>query len=167
MEGESQACDIIGKRMTVPLLSARSGKQALTTVALALVWCAVSLGAGEAATLPVDRAIMLALEQHTAVHQAELELQIAGLELDAVWARSTSPSIGLQVQLPELSMEGFSGEIEGALGASLSLPWIDASSISAELRLSWNATTGEWGIPGWGISCSHRLDLAGLDRGFE
>lgn len=117
--------------------------------------------------LPLDEAIVLALEHHSDVHQAELGLQIAQLELEAAWARSTVPSIGLQVSPPDLSVEGFAEDIAGTFGVGLSLPWGTQTNLSADLKLGWNRTTGEWDSPGWEISYSQRLDLAQLDVGFE
>ncbi len=117
--------------------------------------------------LPLDEAIVLALEHHSDVRQAELELQIAQLELEAAWVRSTVPSIGLQVNPPDLSTEGFAEDIEGTFGVGVSLPWGTQTSLSADLKLSWNRITGGWDSSGWGFSYSQRLDLAQLDVGFE
>ena len=115
--------------------------------------------------LSLDEAIVLALERHADVRRAELELWIAQLELEAAWARSTVPSIGLQVNPPDLTAGGFAESIEGTLGVGVSLPWGTQASLSADLRLGWNRTTGEWDGPAWGIAYSQRLDLAQLDAG--
>ena len=123
--------------------------------------------AADVSELSLGEAIILALEQHCDVRQAELELQIAQLELEAAWARSTVPSIGLQVNPPDLSMGGFAEDIEGAFGVGVSLPWGAQTSLSADVKLGWNRITGEWDSPGWGITYSQRLDLAQLDAGSE
>lgn len=117
--------------------------------------------------LPLDEAIVLALEYHSDVRQAELGLQIAELEWEAAWAGSTVPSISLQVTPPALSMGGFAENIEGTFGVGVSLPWGTQTNLSADLKLGWNRTTGEWDSPSWGISYSQRLDLAQFDVGFE
>jgi len=117
--------------------------------------------------LPLCEAVSLALKHHPDVKQAELSLLLAELELEASWARSTVPSISLQVNPPDLSTEGFAEDIEGAFGVGVSLPWGTQSSFSADLKMRWNRITGEWDSPGWGISYSQRLDLAQLDVGFE
>ena len=117
--------------------------------------------------LPLYEAVSLALEYHPDVKQGELSLLLAELELEAAWARSTVPSIGLQVNPPDLSTEGFSEDIEGTFGVGVSLPWGTQTNLSADLRLGWNRTTGEWGNHGWGIAYSQRLDLAQLDAGSE
>jgi len=117
--------------------------------------------------LPLDEAIVLALEHHSDVLQAELELRIAELQLEAAWARSTVPSIGLQVNPPDLSAAGFAEDIQGTIGVGISLPWGTQTSLLADLRLGWNRAAGEWSNPGWGIAYSQRLDLAQLDAGSE
>ncbi len=130
-------------------------------------WVAAAHSVTEVPGLPLNEAIVLALEHHSDVRQAELSLQITELELEAAWARSTVPSIGLQVNPPDLSMGGFAEDIEGTFGVGVSLPWGTQTSLSAALRLGWNRTTGEWDTPGWGITYSQRLDLAQLDAGSE
>ena len=117
--------------------------------------------------LPLDEAIGLALEHHPDVKQGELNLLLAELELEAAWARSTVPSIGLQVNPPDLSAGGLAEDIQGTFGVGVSLPWGTQTSLSADLRLGWNRATGEWGNPGWGIAYAQRLDLAQLDAGSE
>ncbi len=117
--------------------------------------------------LPLDEAIVLALEHHSDVRHAELELWIAELQLEAAWARSTVPSIGLQVNPPDLSAGGLAEDIQGTFGVGVSLPWGTQTNLSADLRLGWNRATGEWSNSGWGIAYSQRLDLAQLDAGSE
>lgn len=117
--------------------------------------------------LPLDEAIGLALEHHPDVKQGELSLLLAELELEAAWARSTVPSIGLQVNPPDLSAGGLAEEIQGTFGVGVSLPWGAQTRLSADLRLGWNRATGEWSNPGWGIAYAQRLDLAQLDAGSE
>ena len=117
--------------------------------------------------LPLDEAIGLALEHHSDVRQAELELQIAQIELEAAWARSTVPSIGLQVNPPDLSTGGLAEDIQGTFGVGVSLPWGAQTNLSADLRLGWNRATGEWSNPGWGIAYAQQLDLAQLDAGSQ
>ena len=117
--------------------------------------------------LPLYEAVSLAVEHHTDVRQAELSLLLAELELEAAWARSSVPSIGLQVNPPELSMGGFAEDIEGTIGVGVALPWGTQTNLSADLQLGWNRATGEWSNPGWGIAYSQRLDLAQLDAGSE
>jgi len=117
--------------------------------------------------LPLCEAVSLALEHHPDVKQGELSLLLAELELEVAWARSTVPSIGLQVNPPDLSAGGFAEDIQGTFGVGVSLPWGTQSSLSTDLKMGWNRMTGEWDTPGWGISYSQRLDLAQLDVGFE
>ena len=117
--------------------------------------------------LPLCEAVSLALEHHPDVKQGELSLLLAELELEAAWARSTVPSIGLQVNPPDLSAGGLAEDIQGTFGVGVSLPWGTQTNLSADLRLGWNRATGEWSNPGWGIAYSQRLDLAQLDAGSE
>lgn len=121
----------------------------------------------ESLGLPLYEAVSLALEHHPDVKQAGLSLLLAELELEAAWARSTVPSIGLQVNPPDLSAGGLAEDIQGTLGVGVSLPWGTQSSLSADLKLCWNRATGEWDNPGWGIAYAQRLDLAQLDAGSE
>jgi len=117
--------------------------------------------------LPLCEAVSLALEHHPDVKQGELSLLLAELELEAAWARSTVPSIGLQVNPPDLSAGGLAEDIQGTFGVGVSLPWGTQTNLSADLRLGWNRATGEWSNSGWGIAYSQRLDLAQLDAGSE
>jgi len=71
------------------------------------------------------------------------------------------------VNPPDLSVGGFAEDIEGNFGVGISLPWGTQTNLSADLKLGWNRTTGEWDTPAWGITYSQRLDLAQLDAGSE
>jgi outer membrane protein TolC len=121
----------------------------------------------EPVALTLKQAVTLALEHYPDVQQAALSLRLAELELEAAWARSTIPSISLQLAPPDLSMSGLSSSIQGIFGMAISLPWGTQTNLSADLKLAWDSKTGEWDIPGWGIIYSQQLDLAQLDVGAE
>jgi len=134
---------------------------------LLIPWFGSAGSPSDSLELTLNQAISVALEQHWDVRKAALDLQRAGLELEAAWTRSTIPSITLQVTPPSLSMGGFTDEIQGAFGIGLSLPWGTSSELSAGLDVVWDSKTGEWQVPAWGIVFSHKLDFARLDAGSE
>lgn len=110
----------------------------------------------EARELPLSEAITIALSQHPDVRQAELQLSLAELQLEAARAKGSLPSLSFTLTPPGLTPGGLS-TAQGTLGASLSLPWGTSSQLSAGLGVGWDG--GTWGISGWSVSGSFTLDL--------
>ena len=116
--------------------------------------------------LSLHRAIELALAHNPDIRQAELNLRLAELKLQAARASTYLPTIGLTIQPPALSSgTGISPEIQGSFAAGLSLPW--GTDLNAGLSWSLDWTTGEAGISSWNVSLSQQLDLAQMDSGTD
>lgn len=136
-------------------------------LAAALVLCIANIAIAESSSdsleLPLNEAISIALEQHPDVHQAELDLKLAELELEAAQATMLLPSIDLQIKPPDLTLQGFSGNVQGTLGADITFPWGTNSQLSADLGIAWNSEMSGLDLLNWGIVYSQKLDLARPD----
>lgn len=121
-----------------------------------LIGMAVFLPLG-ARELPLGEAVALALSRHPDVRQAELQLRLAELQLEAARAKISLPSLSFTLTPPGLTPTGLS-TAQGKLGASLSLPWGTSSQLSAGLGVGWEGEA--WDISGWSVSGSLTLDLA-------
>jgi outer membrane protein TolC len=133
---------------------------------LALSWCFLPVLV-QAQTAPVQslsarQAVRLSLQHSASIKEAQLNLKVAQLQLEAAQVTSAVPSISLNLTPPILSQAGFSGGLQGTLGAALSLPWGTKTNLSADLGLQWDeGGTGVTPIS-WGLSFSQQLDLSQL-----
>jgi outer membrane protein TolC len=118
---------------------------------------AIAQSSSDSLQLSLRQAITLALEHHSDVRQAELALKIAKLELEAVSAAMTRPSIDLQVQPPDLTLQGFSGDFQGTLGADLTLPWGTRSQLQATIGIAWDSNMSAFDLSNWKILYSQDL----------
>ena len=126
-------------------------------IILALSWIS------SAAALTVNEAIELALSNHPNIREEELKVQLAELELQAALATIGIPALDLQISAPTLSNDGFSSKVRGQFGAGFSLPWGTSSQVVGGLEWTWDRLTGNWTVPGWGISFVQTVDFAGPD----
>ncbi|MEN6369206.1 MAG: TolC family protein [Thermotogota bacterium] len=115
--------------------------------------------AGPSRTISPSEAIELAVENDSQLREAELNLSLATLELEAARVSTVLPAVGLAVDLPKLTAAGLGQEIAASLTASLSLPWGDGT-LTGGLGFSYNAATSELVAPTWQISLADVLDLA-------
>lgn len=140
---------------------------ALTVVALALACCLIpTFGKAQdetAQSLSIHQAIDIALQHSATIKEAQLNLTLAQLQLEAAQATAYIPTIHLDLAPPSLSQDGFSGGLQGTLGAQVSLPWGTKTSVSADLGLQWD--DGQSGVTpvSWGLSFSQQLDLSQLE----
>ena len=126
-------------------------------IILALSWIS------SATTLTVNEAIELALSNHPNIREEELKVQLAELELQAALATIGIPALDLQISAPTLSNDGFSSKVRGQFGAGFSLPWGTSSQVVGGLEWAWDRLTGNWTVPGWGISFVQTVDFADPD----
>lgn len=134
-----------------------SGAFLCTAIILALSWIA------SASALPVNEAIELALLNHPNIRQEELRVQLAELDLQAALVTMGIPALDLQISAPTLSNDGFSSKVSGQFGAGFSLPWGTSSQVAGGLQWTWDRLTGNWTVPGWGISFIQMVDFADPD----
>ncbi len=120
----------------------------------------------ETMNLSIHQAIELALAHAPDIRQAELNLHLAELKLQAARASAYLPTIGLSIQPPTFSSgTGIATDIQGSLAAGLSLPW--GTDLSAGLRWNLDWTTGKTSVSSWSISLSQQLDLSQADSGAD
>jgi len=113
-----------------------------------------------ASTLTVNKAIELALSNHPNIREEELKVQLAELQLQAALSTIGIPALDLQISAPTLSNDGFSNKVSGQFGAGFSLPWGTSSQVVGGLQWAWDRLTGNWTVPGWGISFVQMVDFA-------
>lgn len=122
------------------------------------------LGAASEGTLmTLAEAIRIGLEQDPTLRQAEIELEIARLELNAEISTFLLPTVDLDLSPPNLTTDGWAGTFSGTLSAGLSLPIGTSSQLSGKLNIDWDPATGSWSAEGWNVSYSQRLSVAQSD----
>jgi len=119
--------------------------------------------ASSASTLTVNEAIELALSNHPNIREEELKVQLAELQLQAALSTIGIPALDLQISAPTLSNDGFSNKVSGQFGAGFSLPWGTSSQVVGGLQWAWDRLTGDWTVPGWGISFVQIVDFTDPD----
>jgi len=129
---------------------------------VASVWSA--LGAVPA-QMSVSEALARAIAFDEDLCTARADLEMAELELQAAEESSFLPSIGLGVNAPQLSGDGWTSEIEALLNVEWSVPWLPGRGLSASLGLDFDARSYDLIDMTWQVSLSETLDLAGLDDG--
>ena len=134
-----------------------SGAFLCTAIILALSWIA------SASALAVNEAIELALSNHPNIREEELKVQLAELQLQAALSTIGIPALDLQISAPTLSNDGFSNKVSGQFGAGFSLPWGTSSQVVGGLQWAWDRLTGDWTVPGWGISLVQIVDFTDPD----
>ncbi|MEE8593421.1 MAG: TolC family protein [Candidatus Bipolaricaulota bacterium] len=123
--------------------------------------CIVGVADGsESSTLTLVEAIRIGLEQAPTLRQAEIELEIARLELNAEFSTLLVPTVNLNLSPPGLTTAGWSAPFSGTLSAEVSLPLGTSSQLSGKLDVGWDPTTGSWSADGLNLSYSQRLSLA-------
>jgi outer membrane protein TolC len=139
---------------------------AAVAIAACLAWLPTS-GAladdAEAQTLTLSEAIRTGLEHDPTVRQAEIELQIARLELDAEISGFLLPTVNLDFSPPSLTTDGWSGSFAGTVSAGLALPIGTSSQLSGKVNLAWDPATASWGASRWDVSYSQRLSISQSD----
>jgi len=113
-----------------------------------------------ASATTIAEAVERALEHRSEFRQAEISLRLAELELDSTLATFFLPTLSFQIQPPDLTLDGFSGELRGSLDGSLSLPFGTSAQISGQLDLIWDTEDGSWGFSGWSLKYTQKIDLS-------
>jgi len=116
-----------------------------------------------ATPLAVNEAIELALSNHPNIREEELKVQLAELQLRVALATIGIPSLDFQISAPTLSNDGFSSKVSGQFAAGFSLPWGTSIQVAGGLQWAWDRMTGNWSVPGWGISFVQTVDFADPD----
>ncbi len=110
--------------------------------------------------MTLSDAVRLGLENDPEIRQAEIELHIAGLELDAELSSFFLPTVSLTVTPPNLTSSGWTGGFSGSVTADLSLPIGTSSQLRGKLAVESDAATGSWSASGWSLSLSQCLAVA-------
>lgn len=113
-----------------------------------------------ASATTIAEAVERAIEQHSELRQARLSLRLTELELDATLATFSLPNLTFQIQPPDLTLNGLSGTLRGALGGSVSLPLGSSAQISGSLGLAWDIAGGSWALGGWSLKYTQKIDLS-------
>jgi len=108
----------------------------------------------------IAEAVERALEQHSNLRQATLSLRLAELELDATLATFSLPALTFLIQPPNLTLDGLSGDLRGSLSGNVSLPLGSSAQISGSLGLSWDIQDASWGLAGWSLKYTQKIDLS-------
>ena len=109
--------------------------------------------------LSLPEAIRIGLDQDSALREAEIELEIARVELNAEFSTFLLPTVNMNLSSPSLTTGGWSGVFTGSLWAGLSLPIGSSSQLSGKLNVGWDPVTGSWSTDGWNVSYSQRLSV--------
>lgn len=119
----------------------------------------VVAGGSDGTPLSLSEAIRIGLDQDPTLREAEIELEIARLELNAELSTFLLPTVNLNLSPPGLTTGGWSGAFTGSLSAGLSLPIGSSSQLSGKLNVGWDPATGSWSTDGWNVSYSQRLSV--------
>jgi outer membrane protein TolC len=118
--------------------------------------------AGEPRELTPSGAVALAVENDSGLRQARLGLSLAVLALRAAEYSTYLPTVGLAIELPQLTAAGLGSDIGGSLFASLPLPWGDGA-VTGSLGVRYNTETSALAAPTWQVSLADVFDFARPD----
>lgn len=121
----------------------------------------VTASADSGPVLGLREAIDLVLRHDAGLRQAELQLERARLELEAAIASVSLPSLTFTLTPPTLSTDGWGGDLKGTVGATLSLPLLTSSTISASLDVGLDENSSPQ-LTGWRAVFSQRVDPTSL-----
>ncbi len=151
----------IGVRVRATLPSVRTMLAIGAALCAGVFVCIVGVANGsEGSTLTLVEAIRIGLEQAPTLRKAEIELEIARLELNAEFSTLLVPTVNLNLSPPGLTTAGWSAPFSGTLSAAMSLPFGTSSQLSAKLDVGWEPATGSWSADGLNLSYNQRLSLA-------
>jgi len=146
------------------VLALRVGHR-VTPIVMLVVLAFAALGvasAGEAREIAPAGAVALAIENDSGLRQARLGLSLAVLALRAAEYSTCFPTVGLAVELPQLTAAGLGSDIGGSLFASLPLPLGDGTLMGG-VGFRYDTETSALAAPTWQVSLADVFNFARPD----
>jgi outer membrane protein TolC len=126
-----------------------------------LVYSVTTPAEASSPSLTLREAISIALRDHPALREAELNLRATQLELDLMRMQNTLPGLGLRLQpTSSIAASGSPWTSQAGAAATLALPW--GLSLTGHSLIGFNHSANAWSTS-YGLSLSQRLSPATAD----